>query len=155
MVRWQCICNICDWSHIVDDPKEDVAIRSKAPRFFYNAITWILYHCSFDGILLWCLSYKEAHEPLKEAHDGMYGAHQPGPMLGDQLSKLGYFWLKMIPDATYAKWCHACQIQVTFFIKCRSVFIQHPPHGHLRCGEWMLSDQSVLQHSEDIASSWP
>ena len=31
---------------------------------------------------------------------------------------------------------------VTLFIKCRSVFIQHPPHGQLRCGEWMLSDQS-------------
>ena len=33
------------------------------------------YRRSHDGILLRCLSQKEAHEVLKEAHDGMCGAH--------------------------------------------------------------------------------
>ena len=45
----------------------------------------------------------------------MFGAHQRGPKLGDQLRRLGYYWLKMIPDAiVYAKRCHACQIHRDF-----------------------------------------
>ena len=45
----------------------------------------------------------------------MYKAHQPGPKFGDQLRRLGYYWLKMIPDAiAYAKWCHACQTHGDF-----------------------------------------
>jgi len=35
-----------------DDPKEVVAIRRKARRFYYNAIMQILYRRSYDGILL-------------------------------------------------------------------------------------------------------
>ena len=54
-----------------DDPKEPSAIKRKAPKFYYNAITRTLYRRSHDGILLRCLSQKEAHEVLKEAHDGM------------------------------------------------------------------------------------
>jgi len=68
-----------------DDPKEAASIRRKAPRFYYNAITQILYHRSHDGILLHCMSYEKAQEALKEAHDGMCGAHQPGPKLRDRL----------------------------------------------------------------------
>ena len=42
-----------------DDPKEVAAIRRKAPKFYYNAITRALYRRSHDGILLCCLSHKE------------------------------------------------------------------------------------------------
>jgi len=87
----------------------------KAPRLYYNVIMHTLYHRLYDGILLWCLSHKEAQKALKEAHDGICGVHQPGPKLGDQLRRLGYYWPKMIPDAiAYAKWCHACQIHGDF-----------------------------------------
>ena len=48
-----------------DDPKEVVAVRKKAPRFYYNAIMQTLYHRSYDRILLRCLSHKEAQEVLK------------------------------------------------------------------------------------------
>jgi len=58
-----------------DDPKEVAAIRRKAPKFYYNAITRTLYRLSHDGILLRCLSQNEAQEILKKAHDGMCGAH--------------------------------------------------------------------------------
>ena len=47
-----------------DDPKEAAAIRRKAPKFYYKANTRTLYRRSHDGILLPCLSQKEAHEVL-------------------------------------------------------------------------------------------
>ena len=64
-----------------DDPKEAATIRRKAPKFYYNAIMRTLYRRSYDGILFRCLSQKEAQEVLKEAHDDMCEAHQPGPGL--------------------------------------------------------------------------
>ena len=74
-----------------------------------------LYRRSHDGILLRCLSQKEAQKVLKEAYDDMCEAHQPGPKLGDRLRRLGYYWPKMIPDAnTYAKRCHVCQVHSDF-----------------------------------------
>ena len=107
-----------------DDLKEAAAIKRKALKFYYNAITRTLYHRSHDGILLHCWSHKETQEILKEAHDDMCGARQPGPKLGDQLQRLGYYWPKMIPDAiAYAKRCHACQIHGDFI---------HQAPGHLR-----------------------
>jgi len=33
---------------------------------------------------------------LKEAHDGICGAHQPGPKLKDRLHRLSYYWPTMI-----------------------------------------------------------
>ena len=64
---------------LLNNPKEAAAIKRKSPRFYYNAITRTLYRLSYDQILLLCLSHKEAHEALKEAHDGTCGAHQLGP----------------------------------------------------------------------------
>ena len=102
-----------------DDLKEAAAIKRKAHRFYYNAITWTLYHWSHDGILLRCLSHEEAQEALKEAHDGMCGAHQPGPKLEID-SK---YW-----DIIGQKWSltlrwHACRIHGDFI---------HQALGHLR-----------------------
>jgi len=68
-----------------DDPKEAAAIRKKAPKFYYNAITRTLHCRSHDGILFRYLLHKEAQETLKEAHDDMCEAHQSGPKLGDRL----------------------------------------------------------------------
>ena len=42
------------------DPKKAAAIRRKAPKFYYNAVTRTLYYRSHNGILLRCLSHKEA-----------------------------------------------------------------------------------------------
>ena len=78
------------YSILPDDSKEAAANRRKAPQFYYNAITRALYRWSYDEILLCHLSYKEAQETLREAHSSMYGAHQPGPKLGDRRRKLGY-----------------------------------------------------------------
>ena len=64
-----------------DDPKEAASIRRRSLRFHYNPILKMLYRRSYDGILLRCLSNLEAQEVLKEAHDGIFRAHQPGPKL--------------------------------------------------------------------------
>ena len=115
-----------------DDSKEAAAIKRKAPRFYYNAVMRTLYHRSYDGILLWCLSRKEAQEALKEAHDGTCGAHQPGPKLWDRLRRLGYYWPKMVSDAVaYARRCHACQIHGDFIH-------QAPGHLHPTTLSWLF-----------------
>jgi len=71
-----------------DDPKEAAAIRRKASRFYYNAITQTLYRQSHDRILLRCLSHKEAQESLWEAHNGMCRVHQLDPNLGTDFEDL-------------------------------------------------------------------
>jgi len=84
-----------------------------------------MYRRTHDGILLRCLSHKEAHEVLKEPHDGMCGAHQ-----GDRIRRLGYYWPKIIPDAiAYAKRCHACLIHGDFIHRA-------PGHLHLKTSSW-------------------
>lgn len=44
-----------------------------------------MYRRSYDGVLLQCLSLKEAQAALQEVHDGMCDADQPGPKLWDLL----------------------------------------------------------------------
>jgi len=91
------------------------SIRRWSPQFYYDLEVKILYRRSYDVVLLRCLSNSEAKEVLKEAYDGICGAHQPGPKLKDRLCRLGYYWLKMIVDVVqYAKWCKACQIHTDF-----------------------------------------
>jgi len=65
-----------------------------------TTMQWKKYYCcSYDGILLRCLSNSESQEVIKEAHDGICGAHQPSPKLKDWLHRLGYYWPTMIVDA--------------------------------------------------------
>ena len=58
-----------------DNPKEDVSVRRMSEHFHYNTELKTLYHRSCDGLLDRCLAGREAQEVLKEAHDGMCGAH--------------------------------------------------------------------------------
>lgn len=105
----------CPVRHIARYPKEAVAIKRKAPWFYYNAITWTLHRRSYNRIILHCLSCEEAQEALKEAHDSTCGAHQLGPKLLDRLRRLDYYWPRMISDAiAYAKLCPAYQINDDF-----------------------------------------
>jgi len=52
---------------------------------------------------------------LKEAHDGICGAHQPDLKLKNRLHRLGYYWPTMIVDAIkYAHRYKACQSHADF-----------------------------------------
>ena len=106
---------LCSACILPDDPKEAASIRRRSLCFYYDLIVKTLYHRSYDGILLYCLSNSEAQEVLKEAHDGVCGAHQPGPRLKDRLHRLGYYWATMIADAIkYTQRCKAYQIHIDF-----------------------------------------
>ena len=119
-----------------DDPKEVASIRRRSLRFYYDPIVKTLYRRSYDGILLRCLSNSEAQEVLKEAHDGICGAHQPGPKLKNRLHRLGYYWPTMIADAIkYAQRCKTCQIHADFIHQPPSHFTQLLLRCHSRHGE--------------------
>jgi len=108
-----------------DDPKEAASIQLMSLRFQYDSVVKILYRHSYDSILLHCLSNSEAQEVLKEAHDGICGAHQLGLKLNDRLHRLGYYWPTMIANAIkYAKKCKACQIHADFIYQPLELF--HP-----------------------------
>ena len=52
---------------------------------------------------------------LNEVHAGIYGAHQAGPKLANQIKRLGYYWPTMVQDEMkFAKACQACQIHGDF-----------------------------------------
>lgn len=106
-----------------EDPKQAADIERKAFQFYYSATSRTFYRRIPDGLFLCCLSNQEAQEVLKEALDGVFGAHQPGPKFGGRISKMGYYWPRMSPDTiNYAKRCHACQIHKDFI---------HQAPGHL------------------------
>ena len=71
-----------------------------------------------------------AQEVLKEAHDGVCGAHQLGPKLKDRLHRLGYYWPTMIANVIkYAQRCKAYQINTDFIY-------QPPELLHLTVASW-------------------
>jgi len=95
-----------------------VSVRRRSTRFYYDAVIKILYLRSYDVILLYCLSNSEAQEVIKEAHDGIHGAHQSGLKLKDRLHRLGYYWPTMVADAVkHTKKCKACQIHTDIIHK--------------------------------------
>jgi len=108
-----------------DDPKEAASIRRRSPCFYYDAVVKILspFIQRYTSSLLIQL---EAQEVLKEPHDGIYGAHQPGPKLKDRLYRLGYYWLTMIADVVeYARRCKAYQIYIDFIHQPQELLHPH------------------------------
>jgi len=61
-----------------DNSKEAASIKQRSLRIYFDPTLKTLYRRSYDGILLHCLSNLVVQEVLKEAHDGICGAHQPG-----------------------------------------------------------------------------
>lgn len=106
-----------------EDPKEATSVTRRANHSFYNIDIKQIYWKSYDGILLWCLSCKEAQATLQEGHHSIYGAHQPRLELWDRLRRMGYYWPKMIIYVIdYAKTYHIYQIHADY-IHSRSVYL--------------------------------
>ena len=61
------------------------------PSFHLDIPSTMLYRKSSNGVLLRYLSQQETEETLKEVHAGLYGAHQAGPKLYDQIKMLGCY----------------------------------------------------------------
>ena len=117
-----------------DDPKEAAAIRWKAPKFYYNAITRTLYHRSHDRILLRCLSHKEAQEILKEAH-----------------VEIGQRWFLTL-SLTLSDVMHV-RFMVTLLIRHQDIFVLRPLPGHLRCKKWTWLVLSAHLHPKNTGLS--
>jgi len=119
-----------------DDPREAMSIRQRSTWFYYDAVVKTLYRRSYDDILLHCLSNSEAQEVIKEAHDSICGAHQPGPKLKDRLHRLGYYWPTMIADAIkYEKGARPVKSMQNLYTNPQSWSIPQSQHGYSKLGE--------------------
>jgi len=152
VVKWQHECNVCDKSP--DDPKEGAAIRKKAPRFYYNASTWTLYHrrimeAYYDDFHtkrhMWRL------KKLMTVHVELTNQDLIAETCSKDLATSGWRWslmlLLMLSDAMPVRSTE------TSSIKHQEIFIKRLLHGHLRCREWILLNPLALQHPKDITSS--
>ena len=74
-----------------DDPAEATSIRRRLARFRYDPEMKTLYRVSYDDVLIRCISRSEGLKVIKEAHDDICGAHQPGPRLHERVQRLGYY----------------------------------------------------------------
>ncbi|KAL0395043.1 UNVERIFIED_CONTAM: hypothetical protein Slati_4470500 [Sesamum latifolium] len=105
---WQPLVDYLKYGKLPSDPRRRIDIRRRATRFIYYKGT--LYRRSFEGIFLRCLSDDEKDQAMEEAHSGVCGAHQSGPMLHFRIKRMGYYWPAMVKDCIdYAKRCQACQ----------------------------------------------
>lgn len=79
-----------------DNVKDHTNIQRCALRYYYNMPTKTPNRKSSDGVLLRCISQKEAKATLEEVHAGLCGTHQAGSKLHNQIRRLGYYWLTMV-----------------------------------------------------------
>jgi hypothetical protein len=69
-----------------------------------------LFRRTIDGLLLRCLSDKEAKVAMGEAHKGMSGTHQSTQKMRWMLRRVGVYWPTMLEDCfRYYKGCESCQ----------------------------------------------
>lgn len=84
------------------------AFRMKVSRF--TVIKNTLYRHSLAGPYLRCLEESEAHEVLRDIHEGDCGNHTGGRALFSKILRTGYYWPTMKKDSVdYALKCDACQ----------------------------------------------
>ena len=118
-----CLVEKEDWQQVIikylqhgrlpDDKHHKTEVRRRATRFIYYKD--ILLRCSFNELFLCCLGDEEAKQALEEAHSGICGAHQSGPMLHYRIKQMGYYWPTMVQDSIEcAKKCEACQYHANF-----------------------------------------
>nr|XP_017233202.1 PREDICTED: uncharacterized protein LOC108207252 [Daucus carota subsp. sativus]XP_017233203.1 PREDICTED: uncharacterized protein LOC108207253 [Daucus carota subsp. sativus] len=91
-------------------PNADEARKLQVRALKYVLIEGILYRKSFFIPYLRCLRPDEAHEALREVHEGVCGQHLGGRALAHKVTRLGFYWPDMLKHAQeYVKKCDRCQ----------------------------------------------
>ena len=106
-------------------------LRRLAMGFFLDGD--ILYKKSKDQILLRCVDADEAKKIMHEIHEGVCGTHANGHLMARQITRAGYYWMKLESDCINYVWkYHKCQIYVDK--------IHVPPSSlHVMVSQWPFS----------------
>lgn len=65
----QPIIDYLEYGKLSTDPWYKIDVQRRAPRFIYYK--WTLYHCSLEGLFVWCLGKEESIKVLQEEHLGV------------------------------------------------------------------------------------
>ncbi|XP_075499089.1 uncharacterized protein LOC142537464 [Primulina tabacum] len=91
-----------------DDPWEARKLKIKCSR--YVVVAEVLYRRSFTGLLLRCLSYKEADYVLRDVHEGCCGNHLGAYVLARKVLLAGYCWPSVLHEVQkLVMSCDSCQ----------------------------------------------
>jgi hypothetical protein len=83
------------------------ALKLKARRYVLMEEDEFLFKCGADGILLKCISTKEAIQVMAEVHEGICGAHQSEIKMKWLIHRYGYYWPKILKECI--KYAHGCE----------------------------------------------
>ncbi|PKI58384.1 hypothetical protein CRG98_021202 [Punica granatum] len=91
------------------DRRDRKTLRRLAIHYFLSGE--ILYHRSFDSMLLRCIDEHESRRLIEEVHGGNCGPHMNGLMLAKKIMRLGYYWSTVETDCVkHVRHCHRCQV---------------------------------------------
>ena len=99
-----------DWRVEIADylknPSQKVTRKLRYKSTKYVLLDNQLYYKTVDGVLLKCLSQKEARVLMGEVHEGICGAHQSAYKMKWVIRRFGYFWPTILEDCfEYYKGC--------------------------------------------------
>jgi hypothetical protein len=94
----------------IRDPEKITKKKTKRQVLKYTSLDDALYRRTIDDVQRKCLSEEQAKEVVREAHDGICGAHQSAHKMKWLLRRVGFYWPTMEDDCIkYQKGCEACQ----------------------------------------------
>ena len=100
------------WDYIIDgrlpdDSKEGAKIRTRSARFTNHKGS--LYKRGFFTPILKCIAGKDTEYVLREVHEGICGNHIGARALAGKVLRQGYYWPKILKDATdLVRRCKIC-----------------------------------------------
>ena len=91
------------WDYLIEgllpnDPKEASKLRSRSAKFTIHRGT--LYKRGFLTPILKCIAREDDNYVMREVHEGICGNHIGAWALAGKVLRQGYYWPKMLRDAT-------------------------------------------------------
>ena len=74
------------------------ALKLKSRRYVLIEEDECLFKRGADGILLKCISTKEAKQVMAEVYEGIWGAHQSEVKMKWLIHRYGYYWPKVLKE---------------------------------------------------------